>query len=316
MFELSTKHTLQIEPTTACALACPQCARYVEDSVNPLMTPAELGLVDIQRLCPVSWVQRLRKMFLCGNYGEPAAARDCIAIMRWFQEINPGITLGINTSGSLRSAAWWTELARVLQGPKDYAVFSIDGLSDTNAIYRRGSSWSRIMQNAQAFIDAGGSAHWDMLVFEHNKHQIEEAQELARSMGFTWFRVKYTDRPITAGIQWLKRVTADTHIADTVSIRCHYEHTGQAYLAATGQWLPCCYIGGKLQYPDAVGQELRSLFIDQGHQDFDTVHQDQAWQAVWQSWPDQPLRICRDSCADTTGQPRALDKWQREVQLR
>lgn len=316
MFELSTKHTLQIEPTTACALACPQCARYVDEDINPLMTTAELSLADIQRLCPVSWVQNLRKMFLCGNFGEPAAARDCLEIMRWFRSINPDIVLGINTSGSLRPAVWWKALAAVMSGPLDYAVFSIDGLADTNGIYRRRSSWSRIMENALAFIEAGGSAHWDMLVFEHNQHQIDAAEDLARSMGFTWFRVKYTDRPITARIQWLKRAHDPGQPPASSKISCHYETTGQAYLSATGRWMPCCYIGGKLEYPDHAGQELRDVFGVPEPQEFDTVHHSPAWQAIWRAWSDRPLRICRESCADTNGQPRALDKWQKEVQLK
>jgi sulfatase maturation enzyme AslB (radical SAM superfamily) len=316
MFELNTKHTLQIEITTNCSLACPQCARYVEEDINPMMTRAELDLGDIQRLCPVPWVKTLRKMFMCGNFGEPAAARHCLEVMQWFRSVNPNIVLGINTSGSLRTASWWRDLAAVLSGPLDYAVFSIDGLEDTNSIYRRGSSWSRIMTNAQAFIDTGGSAHWDMLVFEHNQHQIDQAENLARSMGFTWFRTKYTDRPITPRIQWLKKVDAQDPTPVTDKITCHYETTGQAYLAATGQWMPCCYIGGKLEYPDTAGHELRTVFGTPHDQDFDTVHNSPGWQAVWQSWQHQPLRVCRESCTDRNGHPRALDKWQKAVQLK
>ena len=316
MFELATKKILQIEPTTACALACPQCARYHDDEPNPLMTLAELSLADIQRLCPVDWVKQLDKMFLCGNYGEPAAARECLDIFRWFKAVNPGIVLGINTSGSLRNEAWWRKLAGILNGPLDYAVFSIDGLEDTNHIYRRNSNWSKIINNATAFIDAGGSAHWDMLVFEYNQHQVVQAEQLARDLGFTWFRTKYTDRPVTQKIQWLTKISTEP-VALAGPIECHYETTGQAYLMATGEWVPCCYIGGKIEYPDAAGEELRNIFHNRSQpQVFDQVHALPEWQAVWQSWNQTPLKICRDSCTATSGQPFALDKWRREIQLR
>lgn len=317
MFDLKSKKILQIEPTTACALKCPQCARYHDGENNPLMTTAELRLEDIQNLCPVDWVKNLEKMFLCGNYGEPVAAHDCLKILQWFKQVNPSIVLGINTSGSLRSTNWWKELASVLSGPLDYVVFSIDGLEDTNHIYRRNSSWNKIIENANAFISAGGSAHWDMLVFEHNKHQIDQAEQLAKNMGFTWFRTKYTDRPITQKIQWLNKVSKEDLQVDTTQIECHYESTGQAYLAATGKWLPCCYIGGKIEYPDAAGNELREFFVNQSQpQIFNSVHETTEWKTVWQRWNNRPLKVCIDSCASANGKPIALDKWRKETQLK
>jgi hypothetical protein len=317
MFDLATKTILQIEPTTSCALSCPQCARYVEDEINPLMKYSELSLTDIQKLCPTDWVEKLHKMFMCGNFGEPAAARDCLKIYQWFRQINADITLGMNTSGSLRTVEWWEQLAKILAGPLDYVVFSIDGLEDTNHVYRRNSNWHKIIENATAFINAGGKAHWDMLVFDHNKHQVESAQQLARNLGFTWFRTKYTDRPVSQKIQWLKKVSNDQANVHNGSIECHYESTGQAYLSATGEWLPCCYIGGKLDYPDDIGAELRQIFNNRDQpQIFDQAHQNTAWQTVWQGWDNNPLKICLKNCATPNGQPKALDKWKQEIKLK
>ena len=51
-------------------------------------------------------------------------------------------------------------------------IFSLDGLEDTNHIYRVGVQFKKVMENTQAFINAGASAHWDMLVFKHNKHHV------------------------------------------------------------------------------------------------------------------------------------------------
>lgn len=43
------------------------------------------------------------------------------------------------------------------------------------------------MTNAKAFIDAGGRAEWDYLIFKHNEHQVDEAKELSNKMGFHSF---------------------------------------------------------------------------------------------------------------------------------
>jgi hypothetical protein len=54
--------------------------------------------------------------------------------------------------------------------------------------------FKKIMQNAEAFIQAGGRARWDYIVFAHNEHQVEEAESLSKSMGFEKFQYKKSAR--------------------------------------------------------------------------------------------------------------------------
>jgi hypothetical protein len=69
-----------------------------------------------------------------------------------------------------------------------------EGLEDTNHLYRQKVKWERVMENAKAFIDRGGHAKWDFIVFKHNEHQVDEARQLAMDMGFEKFQVKKTGR--------------------------------------------------------------------------------------------------------------------------
>ena len=39
----------------------------------------------------------------------------------------------------------------------------------------------------RAFINAGGRARWDFLIFAHNEHQVDEAEALATKWGFKSF---------------------------------------------------------------------------------------------------------------------------------
>jgi sulfatase maturation enzyme AslB (radical SAM superfamily) len=103
------------------------------------------------------------------------------------------MTLSLHTNGSAKTVDWWTNLAQVL-GSKGYVVFSVDGLADTNHLYRQNTVFSKIMANAQAFIDAGGRARWDYIVFAHNEHQVEEAEELSKKMKFEKFQFKKSAR--------------------------------------------------------------------------------------------------------------------------
>ena len=158
-FDPAGINTLHLELTTRCNAECPQCARM--DPRSGYRQDHELSLSQCQTMFTQGFVEQLDKMFSCGNFGDPAAAKDCFQIYQWFKSVNPRITLGMNTNGGLRTRFWWQEMADIMSGPLDYVVFSIDGLADTNHIYRRNVNWSTLMSNAEYYIAAGeiGRAH-------------------------------------------------------------------------------------------------------------------------------------------------------------
>jgi MoaA/NifB/PqqE/SkfB family radical SAM enzyme len=196
MYRYEAIREVHVELTTRCNASCPQCPRNLSGGeVNPALPIAELGLEDVKRIFPTELVQRLRKVYACGNYGDPMIARDALAIFQHLRRENAAMELGMFTNGSGRAAGFWRELAKVVS----YVRFSIDGLEDTNHLYRRGTHWSRIMESVRAFIDAGGRAEWDFIVFRHNEHQVDEARALARELGFRRFFVKKTSRFFAAG---------------------------------------------------------------------------------------------------------------------
>ena len=186
------------EPTDKCNSACPMCPRYDSEGFEiGTLENAEWTLESFKKAWPVKFIKELKKILACGNYGDPCACKEFVDIYEYVREINPCIGLACNTNGSLRNPAWWARLGAVMredQNSGNYCTFSLDGLEDTNHLYRRNTNWKKIMENAKAFIDAGGIAHWDYIVFEHNEHQVDEARQLAKEMGFKNFNVKRTTR--------------------------------------------------------------------------------------------------------------------------
>ena len=100
----------------------------------------------------------------CGNYGDPTAHPETLDILRYFRD-NGTKNVSISSNGASRSPEWWAELASIINGPggsrdniKNYyggrVTFSIDGLADTNHLYRIGAKWDRIVENVTAFINA------------------------------------------------------------------------------------------------------------------------------------------------------------------
>lgn len=181
---------IQIDHNSTCNLRCPQCARTHEGATHPDLPLLELTLDDYKKFIPE--LPNLETVMWCGNYGEVVISETFIECLEYVIN-NTKAKCIITTNGSARNTDWWSELAGVLKD-RGKVNFSIDGLEDTNLIYRVNSKWNKIIENAKAFIDAGGHARWDYLVFGHNEHQVDQAVDMARDIGFDQFQIKLTNR--------------------------------------------------------------------------------------------------------------------------
>ena len=194
MYKAEEITTVHLEVTERCNASCPQCARNLNGGeVNPQLHDAELSLDDVKKILKPEFIKQLKRLYMCGNYGDPISARDTLEIFEYIRSNNAKMQLSFHTNASAKTPEWWSQLPAAM-GKSHYVVFSVDGLEDTNHLYRQGTVWKKIMENAQAFIQAGGRARWDYIVFGHNEHQVEEARALAESMGFEKFNVKKSNR--------------------------------------------------------------------------------------------------------------------------
>ena len=168
------KH-LQVETTTYCNSFCPGCSRNVEGGeINPHISLQHMGMKTWGKLFEDNSISALT---LNGNFGDPMMNPNIVQMLDKVANIgNITDMVSIHTNGGLRSLEHWQELANVLQKFKKHeVVFSIDGLEDTNHIHRRGIDFKKIINNAKEFISHGGTAHWRMIIFDHNKHQVQKA---------------------------------------------------------------------------------------------------------------------------------------------
>lgn len=273
MYRYEDVREVHLEVTTRCNAACPQCPRNLSGGpVNPGLPLVELTLEDVRRIFPRELARRLRKLYACGNYGDPMVAKDTLAIFEHLRAENAAMELGMFTNGSGRTPAFWEGLAKAVS----YVRFSIDGLEDTNHLYRRGTQWGRIMESVKAFIGAGGRAEWDFIVFKHNEHQTAEARALAERLGFKRFFLKKTSRFFSAGSVSGRQVTprdgepayvleepddprfrnpAVVRLAQVgrgrgfadyqaeTEITCKAALHSRVYVSAEGLVFPCCWTG-------------------------------------------------------------------------
>jgi len=276
--------TVHLEITSKCNASCPMCARNkLGGPDNEFLPNTELTLLDIQRIMSIDFVQQLNRLYLCGNYGDPVVATDTLEVLEWLRAINPSIKLGMHTNASAKTTSWWAKLGKLLSRPGDYVKFGIDGLEDTNYIYRRGTHWRKIMDNATAFINAGGVAQWEFIVFKHNEHQVDAARMLSEQLGFNQFRTKktgrffsntklegkdrqevlnrngeleyYIEKPnnpqynndsLSKEQELLDTFGSMQNYVDQTCIKCKVAEEKSLYISAEGLAFPCCWTANQL----------------------------------------------------------------------
>lgn len=283
MYKTEDIRYLHIEITSKCNAHCPMCLRNVMGGkINPQLPITDLGLNDFQSMLTPQFIQQLKRIYFCGNYGDPLAAEELLDVIGWLRHVSTNLKIEVFTNGSLRSSSWWKQLA--ITGT--IVRFAIDGLEDTNHIYRRGTSFKKIIENATSFINAGGIAQWDYIVFKHNEHQIENAQKLSEGLGFKQFQIKKSGRffsnsksigkdsqpvhhPQTNMVQYeiekpsrpqyindalkkeqmlIKKYHSLERYLDQTPIQCKVAIEKSLYLSAEGLIFPCCWTANQL-YP-------------------------------------------------------------------
>jgi MoaA/NifB/PqqE/SkfB family radical SAM enzyme len=198
---------LHLEISALCNAVCPQCARYPTASYyeHPNIRPTDVWTLEqVQQRLPAEDLINIREYLINGTMGDFITNRDALEIVEYLSTASPGARFIINTNGSARNSAWWQQLAQI---PNLTVNFALDGLADTHALYRRQTSWDRIVENAQSFIQAGGTADWTMTIFRHNEHQVDACRELAVKMGFAKFYARHSDRMVVPARDRQGRVT-------------------------------------------------------------------------------------------------------------
>ncbi len=282
MYNYQDIKQVHLEVTQRCQAACPMCDRNENGGAdNQHITNAELSLVDCKRIFKPEFIQQLDSMYMCGNLGDPIVAKDTLKIFRYFREHNPSMWLSMNTNAGAKDAQWWRQLSQVF-GRMGAVIFSVDGLHDTNHLYRQNVVWSNVERNMRAFIAAGGRARWDYIIFGHNEHQVTEAEALAKQWGVERFQKKKSGRFFTASNkgkddhQAQNRKGVETQLIrkpvkldnqnlallkqkeieksygsmneyyNKCSIRCKAVEKKEIFITAEGLLMPCCWTAGRM----------------------------------------------------------------------
>ena len=194
MWVESQKYHLHIELTSKCNSACPNCPRFIKGSrkLNDDITLSELKLNDIEKWFSHDFIQKIGSINFCGNLGDPSNCTEMNEIIEYFHINNKDIKIKIHTNGGARNVEFWEKLGILSKNSNGniIVIFSIDGLEDTNHIYRRNVKWEKLIENVLSYTKNGGQAVWEFLLFSHNEHQVYLAKYRSKEYGFHHIRFK------------------------------------------------------------------------------------------------------------------------------
>ena len=267
---------LHLEPSSLCNARCPLCPRnhYGVNREDLGYTEHNMTLIEFKQIFTDAFIKQLREINCNGNFGDPCMNPELIDIFRYARSINPLIVLSICTNGGMRTKEFWAELGAM----KVDIIFSIDGLEDTNHLYRQDVNWNILMRNLDAYIEAGGRPNWKMIVFDHNRHQVEQVKALAISKGvldFTFWDSGETPHGRNSGPvyqrdgqlshvigKWTGPTEYNVHEdnfrrllkdpvphklvefdPDSIEIECFTKKNSSIYVTSTGLVFPCCFLG-------------------------------------------------------------------------
>ena len=256
---------LHVENTSKCNAHCPACAR--NNSGYGLKENLTIEDLDFNKfLMVLELLPNLKTLQLCGTYGDPIAGANIDVIID--KAIEKNLEIRIHTNGSLKTTNWWDELGLKLSNHSHCIIFGIDGLESIHEIYRQGTSFKKIINNAKSFIDAGGIAEWQFLLFEHNQHQAKDCMKLSQSLGFKKFTAKKSIRIPNPAYHFQTGQPFEikpfntflekfNNQAKTVTKEnCMHLNLPSAYLNASGLLTPCCYLNDLTYHENIIDQEI------------------------------------------------------------
>jgi len=256
-----------IEATNICTLKCSACARtrFIEQwpqhwKNHSLDVDVLMKFIDID----ISG----KTLNFCGNYGDPIyhpKFHDLISACKI-----RGAKISVTTNGSYRDTEWWTRLCDILN-EDDIMVFSIDGSPENFTIYRENADWKSIKIGIDVCSKSKARVGWKYIPFLYNQNDIEKTKQLALALGVDEFIISPSDRfdektqhliPTLEfiGDRYQSQESFKKGQSVKVDPKCQTGH--EHFIAATGHYVPCCYLADhRFYYKNLFGKEKNKFDI-------------------------------------------------------
>jgi MoaA/NifB/PqqE/SkfB family radical SAM enzyme len=299
---------LHVELTDKCNARCPLCPR-----TNPLDISKTSDLVKDREISFEHFKNtfegfNIKHYHFCGNYGDPLSAKDFLKILEYIAKED--VFIHIESNASVKTPDYFKRIGEILSiNPDNVMSFDLDGLEDTHSFYRRNTNFDKVIKNAKSYIaNTKAKSNWQFVVFNHNKHQIEEAKGFAKEIGFTNFRSRYSSWfPNGKDFTFyendiphiIERAYSNSDVQHLDKIQCKSIDRGEIYLSAQGHLWPCCHTASRYTHDPELKSIVDLCGIDTIDTTKYTIHEimnSMIWAEIENRWPHKKPLACLDVC--------------------
>jgi MoaA/NifB/PqqE/SkfB family radical SAM enzyme len=300
---------IHIELTDKCNAQCPMCARTNSMDISKTTEFVKNVEITFDEFKNIIKDFKFKKYIFCGNYGDPLSAKDFLKIIEYVADQETEIY--IHTNASLKTPSYFKKLGNILSVNTNNTVFfAIDGLEDTHHIYRRNTNFNKIIENAKEYIaNTNAKSSWEYLVFDHNEHQINDAKNRAKELGFTNFNYRYSNRFPQNGevsfydqgnLNTIKKAQFETILENYGEIKCKAIQRGGVYLSAEGYLWPCCWTASRYKSdPDLcdIVQKCNIETINIKKYSIKEIMDSMIWTEIENRWKYNSPNACWNVCS-------------------
>ena len=189
---------------------------------------------------------------LCGVLGDPMVNPDCMEIIEFLIFEKQVRNLQMSTNAGTKTESWWSSLGLLSYDANKRFVchFSIDGV-DTN-FYRKNVNNDHVWRNFLEYVGSGGSAVWQFIEFDYNKHEIPKARKIAKELGVefvvrrSWRQTadKAEFKLTGTGLDHWNTIEKKASEGDyeKSNIVCRHKIENELFITAEGLLWPCCHL--------------------------------------------------------------------------
>lgn len=263
---------IQVDISTHCNASCGECQRnQMGGAIQPGLVLQHFPMDLWKRFCEQDTkYMRIGRLTFNGNWGDPMMHPKLVEMIDMYIQHHPESLILIATNGSLRTHKFWYSLGKTLSKVSHKLEFAVDGLEDTHAIYRRGTSFKKLSDNIKSFVDGGGYTQPVITLFDHNKHQIPDIIQHLKNLGAQAVEIRgsYAEDTmvdaspddqylITApkdvqGYEeiWTEPSLTEPHIKwdlynkkiKTSNTKCPWYNRAEIQIDPTARVYPCCHV--------------------------------------------------------------------------
>ena len=244
------KNYLHVETTNMCTLKCPACPRTVwQNLIKQPIKRADINLDDLKNFIDCKSGEDFERMTLCGDYGDTIYFPELFRMIKMFRHKK----FQIDTNGSYKTKAWWTELNSLLT-EDDIVIFGIDGLGIENTKYRVNADWKSIESAIDILAKGPAKLKCQTLIFDFNHDKLDDIKQWAENKGMEWFSLKTMRFGMNKDIVPKEKENILTHelykdeYEQKLPIEIKPQCLSSCVVTADGYFMPCDWIRNPLTF--------------------------------------------------------------------